>query len=844
MGCFKARMGPREVRLASCESLRMRATNEASGRSPPARSATERRLDPFALVAVGLLGGGLAVVEPGPVALGTLVAVVAARRLALASRGVGWLVGAVVVLGALRAHLALGQGDTRYARAVSVARPPALCTLRATIARSPVHQGGVRRAVARVVDGTCEHPERGDEMPLFHEDLLDLFDVPAGAVRGDELALTAELGAVSRFANEGSGDRRWSVARGGAALRGKIVFAERIASSSSLGAIVDRARDHVRGRIEATVHPEAAPLSRALVLGESDLDDEVNDAFRVTGLAHLLAVSGTHLMVAIVTLLSLARAVAVRIPALAARWDVERGTSALGIPLALLYADFTGQSGSVLRAAWMLAFALLVRALGRRPRPARVVGWALIAAWVVDPLAALDVSFLLSLSATVGLLVLSRPIGERLGGVAPPEASLARRAWAAVAGPLSATLAASLACAPVTALLSPTAPVVGLFANLVAAPLGELVALPFGLIHAISSPIPALERGLALVESGALRAVLFIARAAAATGIALPVVSPTGWQLAALPWLALLVVAARCDRSRRHRSMLGVLVLGALELGARLEGAPSGLVRVSALDVGQGDALLVDLPDRSAVLVDGGGIPGAAIDVGERVILPVLRQRRRSRLHAVVLTHAHPDHYGGLASVLENVEVGELWVSGEPIAPEGPVARLLSIAARRGVVVRTARELCDAPRSFEGAVVEVLAPCERDGPELAGNDASLVLRVRHGDHAALLVGDLEEEGERRLLERAEPRASLLKVGHHGSRTSTTEALLGAVQPQTALVSCGVRNRFGHPHRETLAALSERGVELGRTDQSGEVRWTTDGRAAWLDGVFATLPRER
>jgi competence protein ComEC len=147
----------------------------------------------------------------------------------------------------------------------------------------------------------------------------------------------------------------------------------------------------------------------------------------------------------------------------------------------------------------------------------------------------------------------------------------------------------------------------------------------------------------------------------------------------------------------------------------------------------------------------------------------------------------------------------------------------------RGVILRRPRDLCGAPRVAGGVTIEVLAPCPGYEPDAGANDNSLVLRLTYGRRAALLVGDAEREEERQVLARAGGvRADFLKVGHHGSRTSSSPAFLAAVRPTFAAISAGVRNRFGHPYPSTLAALAERGIEVGRTDRGGEIVWETDG----------------
>ncbi len=269
-------------------------------------------------------------------------------------------------------------------------------------------------------------------------------------------------------------------------------------------------------------------------------------------------------------------------------------------------------------------------------------------------------------------------------------------------------------------------------ANVVAAPIGELAALPFCLAHAVLSWAPPVERGCALVGSGALLAVRAVARASADTGVVLRLPDPTPAQLAALA--AAIAIAWAAERRGRR---LAALAAGAaawllLEGVATRAGAPRGVLRVNVLDVGQGDAILIDLPEGGAMLVDAGGFVGSPVDTGARVLRPLLRSRRRARLDAVVLSHPHPDHFGGLPATVEGVEVGELWDTGQGEAEgAGPVYRkLLSDLRGRGVPIVRPASLCGRPRVLSGATIEVLAPCPELHPDRGANDNSFVLRIR------------------------------------------------------------------------------------------------------------------
>jgi beta-lactamase superfamily II metal-dependent hydrolase len=264
------------------------------------------------------------------------------------------------------------------------------------------------------------------------------------------------------------------------------------------------------------------------------------------------------------------------------------------------------------------------------------------------------------------------------------------------------------------------------------------------------------------------------------------------------------------------------------------------------LDVGQGDATLVDLPDGTLLLVDGGGVVGSPSDPGSRVILPLLRERRRERIDVAILSHPHPDHFLGLATVLRSVDVGELWDTGQGRAHgAGPdYAAMIRDLGDRGVPIRGPGELCGRD-TLGGASLRVLAPCPAFDPSLGANDNSFVMTLGLGDRRVLLMGDAEHEGEARLVrERAgELRADLLKVGHHGSRTSTSPELVARVEPRFATISCGVRNRFGHPQASPLATLASAGVVTHRTDRRGSFEWVTEGEGVSAR-AFGESIRER
>jgi len=258
--------------------------------------------------------------------------------------------------------------------------------------------------------------------------------------------------------------------------------------------------------------------------------------------------------------------------------------------------------------------------------------------------------------------------------------------------------------------------------------------------------------------------------------------------------------------------------------------ATSHTVTATFLDVGQGDACVVELPHGRVMVVDGGGSFDPGFDPGRRIIAPWLWRQGIRRIDLIVLSHPHPDHANGLATLVEQFPVGEVWTNGEETTQPGTVA-LLAAARRRGVALGTPRRL-----ELGGAEIEPLAPFDESGqlasdPARTENDNSLVIGVRWRERQLLFAGDLEADGEAALLERAGGRlaADVVKVPHHGSRTSSTEPFVRATHPTVAVMSVGERNRWGFPHPAVVERWRSAGARVMRTDRDGGVTVSVDGR---------------
>jgi competence protein ComEC len=273
------------------------------------------------------------------------------------------------------------------------------------------------------------------------------------------------------------------------------------------------------------------------------------------------------------------------------------------------------------------------------------------------------------------------------------------------------------------------------------------------------------------------------------------------------------------------------------------------MLEIAFLDIGQGDCAVVTFPNGHTMLVDAGGEPFAKFDTGRRVVLPYLRWRRIKRLDTVVMSHPHPDHFGGFPSVMRALPVGEFWHTGEK-GGHRQYRALQKVLKERKIRQRLFPKRWST--DIGGVKVDVLHPFP--GPyegktfywALDANDNSLVLRLRYGQRTILLLGDVEERGEELMVERYGQglRADVIKVAHHGSRTSSTELFLKTVRPRHAVMSLGRRNIFGFPHPEVKARYKRRKIRVWRTDRHGRILLKTDGRGLWMSTRLPASQKSR
>ena len=554
-----------------------------------------------------------------------------------------------------------------------------------------------------------------------------------------------------------------------------------------------------------------APLVRALVLADMrGMSPEIRDRWATAGMVHMLSVSGLHvgIIAAVVELVLGALRVSKRSAPLAA------------VILIVAYVAMIGAPAPAVRSAVMLALRALTR-MAQRP----VSPWAILALGSLHPVVApevvLDLGYQLSVIGVAALIAAGHLV-KRL-----PIPKRPRWSREVVAG-VVCTLVATVASLPLVAWSMGRVSLIAPVSNLVAGPFVAAVQ-PMLFLGVLLAPVPAAARFVA----DAAHPLLIAMDGVASLSAQVPGASVTVWPTATAALLSgVVAVAALCACIEKQSIRAVFTGVTAAVLLAWLP-APRGgsMTELHMIDVGQGDAVALRTRRGRWVLFDAGRIWEGG-DAGRRTVVPYIAHRG-GQLEGFVLSHPHADHVGGATSVIEALHP-KVYFDGAFVAAN---------AAYRSSLVAAGEERARWRRVHPGdsivvdeATITFLAPDSAFAAALPDpNNASAVALIRVGEVRMLMMGDAEREEERWLLEHVPERlrADVLKVGHHGSSTSSTPDFLDAVRPRIALVSVGQGNTYGHPSPNIMASLAERGAEVVRTDRLGTVIVETDGRIVQL-----------
>ena len=726
-------------------------------------------------------------------------------------------------------------------------------------------------------------------------------ELPPPLHAGDQVSVLTEARQPQVFKDEGAFDRRAYLAQQNidlvATLRAPELIERLAVSAPTASTRLARVRRRLRDEIDDLFGPgsQTTGVLRAMLLGDRSFVDRVEAVdFQKTGVFHVLVVAGLHVGALAFALYWMGRKL--RLPP---SW-----TAFFTLLLLFAYVAVVEQRPPVLRAAMMAAIVVLGGFFFRRLDLLNSAAVAALGLLVAKPLALRDSSFQLTFVAIGCIAGLAAPWLEKrvqpyvrglrgwrdvtrdaahepraaqfridlrslmqwISGQLPQR--IAPCAEDTLVGGLSlalhmgellvVTLALQIGMLPLMARDFHRITLSGPFVNLAAVPLTGVV-VPLGFLTLASGLLfPALGKILAVPLAWVTMLLVHTVQwfAHFANGI-YRIPGPSEWVIAVFFVSALLVAATfRMIRPMRKNIVRGsslAWMMSALLVAIYPSGPQwaRGKLEVSVLDVGQGDSLFVVFPGGKTMLIDGGGafggFPGhelsGGIDPGEEAVSPYLWSRGFRRLDVVALTHAHQDHLGGLTAILENFRVGTLWIGRE--VSSTALKRLENIARARQIPVE--HELRGRSFSWDGVDGGFLWP-ETAGEEAATparNNDSLVLRLRYGNRRLLLTGDAEKQAEKEILAENPAdvlHADVLKVGHHGSKNSTSPEFLAAVQPQVGIISAGESNPYGHPNSELIDRLANANVRILRTDRDGAIHVLTDGTRMEI-ACFAGCPEE-
>jgi competence protein ComEC len=601
---------------------------------------------------------------------------------------------------------------------------------------------------------------------------------------------------------------------------------------------IDRWRAMIRNAAVSTLSQPSLGIYLGIIIGERGfLQQDLQEWFMATGTVHLLSISGSHLgLVALVVFWIFKQAILRFPPMLLLELSRTITPTRIAIlvtwPIVALYALLAGAELATIRSLAMITLALAALWLGQERRAQHAMAAAALMILLHDPRALLDISFQLSFLSVLMIIQTLQWLGFWNGDTVSAEQSRAQTAARYARDAFLMSGAVTLATLPVVAAYFNQVPWMGIVTNLLAVPFTGILLVPLGLVAAAWTVVVGVENLIigTILEELLTWMVSGLRWCAGIPGGAWHVAAPSIPAIMVF-YIGLTMLSAGC--MPRHLRIVGtglVLFLMCWWVASPRVGPDGDRWRVTFLDVGQGDSAVIELPDGQTVLIDGGA-RYERFDMGRGVVAPFLWNRGIAHLDYVIGTHDQLDHVGGLIWILRHIPVGSYWANGVERAEQFSVDLDAALNERRipqHIAVRGQELLRSGP-----CKLTILNPTESASVDGALqrpsgtflNNQSIVSRVQCGAHSILFAADIEVEGLRRLGEEGRRPVTVVKVPHHGARSSLNREWLGQIRPQYAVVSAGQANPYGHPSPDVLQAYADENIRVFRTDHDGAI-WMT------------------
>jgi competence protein ComEC len=725
----------------------------------------------------------------------------------------------------------------------------------------------------------CENPKRSPENTELivsvsriirnHETIhakglirLSVEETPYVFKYGDYLRFRTKLKAPHNFNNPGGFDYEKSLLYRGIKTQGFIAGAsDIIVIRENQGNPFKQSLEGFRTTLKNFIYDHSSSpqgeIIQAMVLGEQkEIPQEIRDKFNQTNTSHILAISGFHVSIIALIFIAIFRFVIKRFEYLLLKLNLLKVSTLMACIPVLLYAFIAGLGVSVVRATIMILTFLIAILLDKDRDFFNTLALAALIILVIAPYSLFNISFQLSFVAVASILYITptfisfRP---EITGLETKHVLFFKKVSHIILLFIVTSAAATLGTLPLVAFYFNRVSTIGFIANMAVVPILGMLALPIALATIVAMPISQMI-AVSLVKISSFLVSISISIIdffASIPGASFFITTPTLPEIAVYYLLLMAIVkrisliGKKADESASSRKpsssfwcgiIIAVCVIFFIADRIYLywKDQDAGNLQVTFIDVGQGNAALIQCPQGKNILIDGGGFPESSFDVGKYVVAPFLWHERIKNVDTVILTHPHPDHLNGLIFILKNFNICEVWSNGQNST--APSYRAFTETLKEKHITHRIVSGKMAPLNMNGVTVRILNPpgyfnsvVDNSQTYDFTNDSSLVVKMTFGRVGFLFPADISCRSEARLLKENQNMVSqVLLVPHHGGFMSSSLPFLQHVYPRIAVISCGKTNIYHFPHPDIITRYQKMGAMILRTDLNGAITITTDG----------------
>ncbi len=678
-------------------------------------------------------------------------------------------------------------------------------------------------------------------IPVSGRIKLSIYDRDTDIEYGDAVRFTARLKKIRGFNNPGLFNYAGYVSRKGIRASTGISNKEGIVRTGEYGnpllKKIYRWREKIRLSIIRGLSESSSAVLQAMVIGTTgDLTPELRDRFTAAGVTHILSISGSHL--GFVTLLSffIARYLLTRLPCriflrMTMYATPSKSAAIVTMPPVIFYSFLSGGEVATIRSLIMAIVFLLAILIERDDDPVNTLATAAILVLAWNPQGLFDISFQLSYTAVLSMIVSARIFHARIAG---QKAAKGLYGWRQrIILLLILTVSATVSTAPIVAHYFNQITWAGFLSNMVIIPYAGFTVVPIGLLTGCLGLVLNADV-IPFAQLNELLMTIFLRMADLFAGIPFAVIHTPSPDILSVSFLYLFLISLFFLNKKwaRAASVISISFMTVIIACGHLNRHDNETMRVTFLDVGQGDSAIMEFPGGKLMIIDGGGTFSSSFDMGRSVVAPYLWNKGIRKIDYMVLSHPQRDHAGGLIYLLDTFHVGEVWTNGMT----SPATCLFDrIIREKGIThLKVSKNTDD--KTIGGCIVQVLNPppiATAPGSSNPGliNNLSVVLRIGCKDGSILFTGDIEEEQMKKIAAGGPIlRSNIIKVPHHGAAGSVDSRFMSSVNPSIAVISAGYQNSYGHPSPEVVSSYETSGSAIYRTDQDGAVIVTAwDGK---------------